>query len=141
MKPSGFEPATIWLVDQGNKTAIILPSPIDSSPITHIFHFTQSELFAVSPYKTQTTNPYVHLPSLTVVILHKQSVSVDTYSPPWKQMTMCLVGQSEKCRCIIVTVNKTTCRSKLAANQKSVAKRSAFSSSWQSAVGWLQTVC
>jgi hypothetical protein len=33
--------------------------------------------------------------------------------------------------------NVTICYSKLAANQKAVAKQSAFSRSWQAAVGWL----
>jgi inhibitor of KinA sporulation pathway (predicted exonuclease) len=55
--------------------------------------------------------------------------------------SMCLVAQIKKWRRVIRTVKVTICCSKLAANQKAVDKQSAFSSSWQAAVGWLRTVC
>jgi len=40
----------------------------------------------------------------------------------------------------IPLIKQTAC-SNLAANQKAVAKQSAFSSNWQAAVGWLRSVC
>jgi hypothetical protein len=52
--------------------------PIHSSPTNHTLNIKQSELFALSLYKPQITNPYVHLPSPTVVILHKQSFPINT---------------------------------------------------------------
>jgi hypothetical protein len=129
----GIRNCDILAWSQPNKTVIYL-SPINPSPINHTFDIHQSELLAVSLYKTQITNPYVHSPSPTAVTLHKQSVPVDTYS------LTCSVTHSKKCRCVIITVTVTVCRSKPAANQKAVAKQSAFSSSWQAAVGWLRTV-
>jgi len=57
-----------------------------------------------------------------------------------EKRSMCLVAESKNWRRVIGTVNVTMCLFKAAANQKGFAKQSAFSSSWQAAVGWLRTV-
>jgi len=55
-------------------------------------------------------------------------------------LSLCLVAESKNWRCVIGTVNVTMCLFKAADNQQAVAKQTAFSSSWQAAVGWLRTV-
>jgi hypothetical protein len=75
MTPSEIEPTNFRLVAKRNKTAIIFLPPINWTPINHLFDINQSEIVAVSIYKTQITNPYVHLPSPKTVILHKAMCS------------------------------------------------------------------
>jgi len=79
-----------------NNTEIIFPSPITSSIIQHIFGFKNLICWHCLYITHKSVNPYVHLPSPTVITLHKQCELDDTYSAPWQIISLCLVEESKK---------------------------------------------
>jgi hypothetical protein len=103
MTPSGIEPGNFWFVAKRSNNS----SLFNLSLIHHTFAIKQSELLALSFYKTQTSNSLCKLP-----IAHSSYITQSNRSSWYLQPTittnsLCLVTHSKKWRRVIITVNVT----------------------------------